>query len=410
MVKVCFYFQVHQPHRMGNYNLFQIGKHQDYFDEVKNKEIAEKVARKCYLPTNSVMLELLKKHPGFKISYSISGTALEQFEKFTPEVLDSFKELARTGRVEFLSETYYHSLSFLYSKKEFVEQVEMHKRKIQELFGQTPKVFRNTELIYNNELASFIEGMGYKAIISEGADHILGWRNANFVYRPKGTKQLKLLMKNYKLSDDIAFRFSEKSWKEWPLTAEKFSHWVNQVNGSGETINLFMDYETFGEHQWESTGIFEFLKRLPEEVLKHPDNSFVTPLELADMEARDEVDVHNYMSWADVERDLSAWLGNSMQNSSIAELYSLEPSIKNSKKKELIEAWRKLTTSDHFYYMCTKWFADGDVHKYFNPYDSPYDSYINFMNILQDVKERLKGDATSSNNTSKHLYTTKGEI
>lgn len=396
MVKVCFYFQVHQPHRMKHYSLFDIGKNHNYFDDEKNEQIARKVADKCYLPGNKLMLELLEKHPEFRISYSISGTALEQFEKYTPEVIESFKKLVDTGRVEILSETYYHSLTFLFSKEEFVEQVRMHKRKVKELFGVTPLVFRNTELIYNNELASFIEGLGYKGIIAEGFERILGWRNANFVYEPIGTNHIKLLLKNYKLSDDIAFRFSDRNWPEWPLTSEKFTKWVSEVNGSGECVNLFMDYETIGEHQWEDTGIFEFLRALPSQVLQHPDNSFATPSELIDAhEPNDKIDCHHFMSWADMERDLTAWVGNSMQDSALADLYKIEQEIKQSGDEQLIEDWRGLTTSDHFYYMCTKWFADGDVHKYFNPYDTPYESYINFMNILKDLRLRLKNLAVN---------------
>ncbi|PLW80126.1 alpha-amylase [Candidatus Woesearchaeota archaeon] len=391
MVDICFYFQVHQPYRLRQYSVFDIGNNHNYFDEEKNREICLKVARKCYLPTNLVMLELLKRHPDFKISYSISGVALEQFEEYAPDVLESFKELVKTGRVEILSETYYHSLAYLYSKEEFIEQVEKHKKLVKRLFNVTPTVFRNTELIYNNEIAKFIEGMGYKAIISEGLDNALGWRSPNFVYRPYTTDKIKLLMKNYRLSDDIAFRFSNKGWAEWPLTVEKFTQWANAVNGSGEIINLFMDYETFGEHQWEDTGIFEFLRHLPNEFLKHPDNGFVTPTEAArKFNAHDVVDIHNLSSWADIERDLSAWLGNKMQQSSIKELYIVEKLVKEANDKKLLDDWRKLTTSDHFYYMCTKWFADGDVHKYFNPYDSPYDSFIAFMNCLNDIILRLK--------------------
>lgn len=391
MVDICFYFQVHQPFRLKQYSVFDIGKHSNYFDEEKNNEIMNKVARKCYLPTNLAMLELLKKHPQFKISYSISGVALEQFELYSPEVLDSFKELVDTGRVEILSETYYHSLSYIYSKEEFVAQVEKHANKVKKLFGVTPRVFRNTELIYNNEIAKFVEDMGYDAIISEGLDNALGWRSPNFVYRPHTTKNIKLLMKNYRLSDDIAFRFSNQGWAEWPLTSEKFVNWANAVNGSGEIINLFMDYETFGEHQWADTGIFDFLRHMPGEFLKNPDNGFVTPTEAANkFNVHDVIDIHNLSSWADIERDLSAWLGNKMQQSSIKELYMVEKLVKESGDEKLLDDWRKLTTSDHFYYMCTKWFADGDVHKYFNPYDSPYDSFIAFMNVLNDIIIRLK--------------------
>ncbi len=392
MVSVCFYFQVHQPFRLRHYTVFDINNSHDYFDDAKNREICRKVAKKCYLPANALILDLIKKTEGrFRVAYSISGVALEQFEKYAPEVIDSFKGLAKTGHVEFLSETYYHSLSYLYSKEEFKEQVAMHKKKIRELFGYDPVVFRNTELIYNNELANYIENMGYKGILAEGADHILGWRSPNFLYRPVTTKKIKLLLKNYKLSDDIAFRFSNRGWEEWPLTADKFAQWVSAINGNGEVVNLFMDYETLGEHQWEDTGIFEFLRHLPYEILKHPDNNFLTPREVIDSyEVKAELDVHNFISWADIERDLSAWLGNKMQQNAISELYMLEADIKKSNDKKLIDDWRKLQTSDQFYYMCTKWFSDGDVHKYFNPYDSPYEAFIAFMNVLNDITLRLK--------------------
>ncbi|MFH1771011.1 MAG: glycoside hydrolase family 57 protein [archaeon] len=387
MKKICLYFQVHQPFRLKKYGVFDIGNGMPYFDEEKNRQIMEKVAGKCYIPTNKLLLNLIKKHDGkFKVSFSITGTALEQFEKYTPEVLELFKKLADTGQVEFMAETYYHSLSYIYSKEEFKEQVRMHEKKMKELFGQKPKIFRNTELIFNNELASYVEEMGYKGILAEGADHILGWRSPNYVYHPKTTKKMKLLVKNYKLSDDIAFRFSEQSWNDHPLSVEKYAHWISE--SPGETINLFMDYETFGEHQWDTTGIFQFLEKLPEELINRG-MEFVNPSQLLEHEPKDELDIHSFMSWADVERDLSAWLGNNIQKSAIGELYKLEESIKKLNDPVLLDEWRKLSTSDHFYYMCTKWFSDGDVHKYFNPYDSPYEAFITYINILNDVTFRI---------------------
>jgi alpha-amylase len=396
MKNICFYFQVHQPYRLRNYKIFDIGKNHDYFDDELNRKIMLKVAKKCYLPTNNLMLNLINKHKGkFKISYSITGTALKQFEEYAPEVLKSFIELSKTGCVEFLSETSHHSLSFLFSKEEFYEQVELHKKMVLKYFKQEPKIFRNTELIFMNEIAHHIEKMGYLGILAEGADHVLGWRSPNFVYKAKTTDKLKLLLKNYKLSDDIAFRFSNKGWNDWPLTTGKFVSWVDSAEG--QTINLFMDYETFGEHQWEDTGIFNFMKHLPDEMFKR-DIKFKTPTEIAnEFPQVSELDIHNPVSWADVERDLSAWLGNKMQDASIAELYKLEKSVKLTKNKQLIEDWRRLTTSDHFYYMCTKWFEDGDVHKYFNPYDSPYDSYVAFMNVLNDIVIRINNKNQNSN-------------
>jgi len=389
MASVCFYFQVHQPYRLRHYTIFDSGN--DYFDTHKNAEICRKVAKKCYLPANRLFLDLIRQHGGrFKISYSLTGVLLEQLREYAPKVLESFQELADTGCVEFLCETYHHSLSYLYSPREFVEQVEAHRQLMYDLFGQTPRVFRNTELIYNNSIAQAVERIGgFDAILAEGADHILGYRSPNYVYRPPNCSKLKLLLKNYRLSDDIAFRFSNRGWNEWPLGADKFAQWVNTVNGNGYVVNLFIDYETFGEHQWEDTGIFEFLQHLPAEVLKHPDNDFKTPSEVAAAyEAVDVVDVPYYISWADIERDLSAWLGNAMQHSAIRELYRIESMVKASGDPDILDQWRKLQTSDHLYYMCTKWFADGDVHKYFNPYDSPYDSYINYMNILDHLGTR----------------------
>ncbi|MBW2984417.1 glycoside hydrolase family 57 protein [Candidatus Woesearchaeota archaeon] len=391
MVSVCFYFQVHQPFRLRKYPVFDIGNNHHYFDSKKNKEVLNKVANKCYLPANRVMLDLINRFKGrFRISYSLSGVLLEQLEEYNPNVLQSFIDLANTGCVEFLDETYYHSLSFFYSKNEFKDQVDKHNRKIKKLFKQKPRIFRNTELIFNNEIAHIVEKMGYKGVLAEGADHVLGWRSPNFIYTPKTTKKMKLLLKNYKLSDDIAFRFSEKGWEGYPLTAPKFADWVSAANGNGNVVNLFMDYETFGEHQWEDKGIFEFLRHLPGEILKHPDNDFLTLSEaIQRYDSVGELDIHSPVSWADVERDTSAWLGNRMQQEAIKQLYLMESSVKETNDAKLIEDWRKLQISDHFYYMCTKWFNDGDVHKYFNPYDSPYDSFIAFMNIMNDIKLRL---------------------
>ena len=390
MASIVFYFQVHQPYRLRRYSVFDNDPY--YFDEYKNAEICRKVARKCYLPANQVILDLVRRHHGrFRVSYSITGISIDQFASYCPEVLESFRQLAHTGCVDFLAETFYHSLAFLYSRDEFREQVASHRAKMNEVFGRQPTVFRNTELIYNNDLAHYIETQGYKGILGEGADHVLGYRSPNYVYRPHGADHVRLLLKNYRLSDDIAFRFSNRQWNEWPLTAEKFTGWVNQVNGNGYVVNLFMDYETFGEHQWEDTGIFNFMQKLPELVLQHPDNNFLTVSEAVDAyQPSGSIDVPHMVSWADVERDLSAWLGNAMQSNALQEVYRLEKRIKDKGDPQLLHDWRRLQTSDHFYYMCTKWFADGDVHKYFNPYESPYDSYINFMNVLDNLRWRLK--------------------
>jgi alpha-amylase len=390
MASVCFYFQVHQPFRLRRYSVFDTDT--NYFDDYKNAEVCRKVAQKCYLPANRLMLELIRRYgKEFSVSYSITGIALEQFQKWAPEVVDSFRALVDTGQAEILAETYYHSLAFLYSRDEFREQVAAHTAKIGETFGVRPRVFRNTELIYNNDLAHFVQGMGYIGICAEGADHILGYRSPNYLYRPIGTDRIALMLKNYRLSDDIAFRFSDRNWAEWPLKAEKFAEWVTQVNGNGYVVNLFMDYETFGEHQWADSGIFDFMYHLPEHVLKQPDNNFMTLSRAAQTYTPvAELDIPHMVSWADMERDLSAWLGNAMQSNALHELYRLEEAVKTSGDPQLLHDWRRLQTSDHFYYMCTKWFADGDVHKYFNPYESPYDSYINFMNCLDNVRSRLR--------------------
>ncbi len=392
-MNICIYFQVHQPYRVKKYRVFDIGNNSSYFNaddqtDLNNRKVFEKVANKCYLPANKIFLELLQKNPQFKISYSLSGVFMEQAEEFMPEVIESFQKLVATGRVEILDETYYHSLSFLYSREEFESQIKLHRKKVEELFNVTPTVFRNTELIYNDYIGQIVEGLGYKGILTEGADKILGWQSPNYLYKAYGTQNLKLLLKNYKLSDDVAFRFSEKTWKEHPLTVDKYVQWLNIPQG--DVINLFMDYETFGEHQWEDSGIFEFLKHFPGEVLKNPHNAFMTPSEAVEkLNTVSELSVPNYISWADTERDLSAWMSNSIQHDAMQKLFQLEKRVIGSSDPVLIHDWRKLTTSDHFYYMCTKWFSDGDVHKYFNPYETPYDAFITFMNVLKDLELRL---------------------
>ena len=395
MASVCFYFQVHQPFRLRRYSIFDADH--DYFDDYKNAEICRKVATKCYLPANQCILDMIRVHEGrFRCSYSLTGVVLDQFEAYCPEVIESFKRLADTGCVEFLAETYYHSLAFLFSRAEFEEQVALQQERIGRLFGQTSTVFRNTELIYNNDVAAAAHKLGYKAIIAEGADHLLGYRSPNFVYKAPSAP-ITVLLKNYRLSDDIAFRFGNRSWAEWPLTAEKFAKWVNQVNGNGYAVNLFMDYETFGEHQWTETGIFEFLYHMPGEVMKiSGDNNFMKPSEIVSAyEPSGEYDCPHLISWADTERDLSAWLGNAMQSNALQEAFALEGAVKAKGDAELLSDWRRLLTSDHFYYMCTKYFADGDVHKYFNPYESPYDSYINYMNVLDNVAARSRQSLTA---------------
>lgn len=394
MKAIVLYLHVHQPFRVRHYTIFDSAVVHDYFDshyeaKTSNERILKKVAEKSYLPTNARLLHLLKTNPGFKLSLSISGTVIEQLEQWSPEALQSFRDLVATGRVEIVAETYHHSLAFFYSRAEFEMQVAMHRRKIEEVFGQTPQVFRNTELAYNNDIAFWADKAGYRGVLAEGWDPVLGWRSPNFVYRPVYTNNIRLLMKNYKLSDDIAFRFGDREWQEWPLTADKFSHWLSE-DKDATNFNLFMDYETFGEHQWQETGIFKFLEHLPKEWLDQPDHSFMTVSEAIDnFESVDQVDVPQTITWADTERDLSAWLGNSMQTTAIGALYNLQEQIIASGDLALIEDWRKLQTSDHFYYMCTKWWHDGDIHAYFSPYDTPYEAYMNFMNACRDLQTRL---------------------
>jgi alpha-amylase len=401
MASVCFYFQIHQPFRLRRYSVFDTDPF--YFDNEANASICRKVADKCYRPATARILDLVQRHDKrFRVAYSITGTALEQMQLWAPDLIDLFKRLADTGACEFLAETSHHSLSFLFSKDEFEAQIKAHEALLRKTFGVTPRVFRNTELIYSNELASFIAAKtGYRAVVCEGVDRLLGFRSPNYVYVPPGQGSLqqrpvRLLLKNYRLSDDIAFRFSDRNWKEWPLTAEKFAKWVNDINGDGYTCNLFMDYETLGEHQWEHTGIFQFLDALPEKIydVNPGHNDFLTPTQVLDCyQPVGEYNVPNPISWADTERDLSAWLGNPMQDNAAAELYRLEAAVKKKHAAGdpyILEDWRKLTTSDHLYYMCTKYWADGDVHKYFSPYDSPYDAYITFMNVLDNVRRRTE--------------------
>lgn len=393
---ICLYLHVHQPYRIKHYTIFNAGTDHAYFNDhidsslTNNEFILQKIAEKSYLPTNAILKEMLNKYPDFKISLSLSGTVIEQFEQFAPQVLQSFQDLVATGQVEILAETYHHTLAFFYSLPEFETQVAMHRDKIIEVFGVEPKVFRNTELSYNNQLANWAENSGYKAVITEGWDGVLDWRSPNYVYRPINTNGIRLLMKNYKLSDDMAFRFSDKSWKEYPLTADKYAMWLDEASNDAQVVNLFMDYETFGEHQWADTGIFNFLGALPEKWLANENHTFMTISDAVDAyEPVDEVDVPYPITWADTERDLSAWVGNSMQQQCLSNIYGLEPAMMMSGDWQLIEEWRRLQTSDHYYYMCTKLFNDGDIHAYFSPYQNPYEAFTNFTNVYHDLVYRL---------------------
>jgi alpha-amylase len=391
MPDVCFYFQVHQPWRLRRYGVFDIGRSHDYFDDAANEAILRKVAGKCYRPMNALLERLIAEHDGrFKVAFSITGTALDQMERFAPDLIESFQRLAATGCVEFLGETYHHSLASVAHPQEFAAQVALHAARSEAVFGRRPAVFRNTELMFHDALAELVAALGFRAVLAEGAERVLGWRSPNFVYASRPAPALSVLLKNYRLSDDIAFRFGDRGWSEHPLSVEKFAGWVHAVNGCGTGVNLFMDYETFGEHQWAETGIFEFMRRLPAAILSHADGGFATPSEaIMRHDAAGTVEFRDWVSWADSERDLSAWLGNAMQRAALEQLFALREPVLASGDPALLETWRRLSTSDHLYYMCTKYFADGDVHKYFSPWESPYEAHIAFMNVLADFAQRV---------------------
>ncbi|MBR0254683.1 MAG: glycoside hydrolase family 57 protein [Bacteroidales bacterium] len=396
---VCFYFQVHQPDRLRQFRFFDIGNDFHYLDDFSNRTIVRRVAERCYLPANKMLHDLILRNNGaFRVAFSISGTAIEQFERYVPEVIDSFKALAATGCVEFLSETYSHSLSSLASMTEFKKQVKLHADLMKRLFGVKPTVFRNTELIYSDMIGAAVADLGYEVMLTEGAKHILGWKSPNFVYANAINPRMKVLLRNFTLSDDIAFRFSDRGWNSWPLTAEKFADWAVSALEKDDVLNLFMDYETFGEHQRSASGIFDFMNALPAAVLSR-NLSFCTPSEAArTYQPVAPLHVPYPISWADEERDTSAWLGNDLQEEAFNKLYALEADVYKTKDDNLVSIFRKLQESDHFYYMCTKFFSDGSVHSYFNPYDTPYEAFINYMNVLADfelrIKEKLKAKKT----------------
>ena len=390
--QICLYFQVHQPVRLRLYRFFDIGKDSHYYDDFANRSIMRRVAQKCYLPMNELLLDLIKKHgDAFKVSFSITGSAIEQFERYAPEVLDSFKALADTGCVEFLAETYYHSLASLSSPAEFRLQVEKHKDAIERHFGQSPVSFRNTELIYSDGISELVSDLGFKTVLTEGAKHILGWQSPNYIYCSAARPKLKLLLRNYQLSDDIAFRFSNRSWENWPLTAEKYLGWLkDSVKDGGNVIGLFMDYETFGEHQNAESGIFDFMRALPGAVIEDGEFEFSTPASISRrFKADATLNVPQAISWADEERDVSAWLGNELQQDAFNKLYGLYEKLAILNQPSMWNDFGHLQESDHFYYMSTKFFSDGAVHKYFNPYDTPYEAFINYMNVLSDFSIRV---------------------
>jgi alpha-amylase len=389
---ICFYFQVHQPFRLKRYRFFDIGHDHYYYDDFSNESIMRKVAEKCYIPSNKIILELIQKFNGkFKVTFSLSGLAINQFRLYAPDVLESFRKLAETGMVEFLAETNSHSLVSLRSRSEFEQQVALHREMLKEFLGVEPISFRNTEMIYSDTIGSWVADMGFKSILTEGAKHVLGWKSPNYLYCNSINPRLKVLLRNFVLSDDIAFRFSNRNWNEWPLTAEKYASWINKIAPKSELLNIFLDYETFGEHNWKETGIFEFLYHLPGTILKKTPFRFMTPTEIADvMQPVSSISVQSPISWADEERDITAWLGNELQVASLEKLYSLSRKINKCEDVLIKKDWEYLQSSDHFYYMATKFFSDGAVHAYFNPYETPYDAFMNYMNVLSDFEIRLK--------------------
>ena len=388
---ICLYFQVHQPFRLRRYRFFEMGHEHYYYDDFMNESILRKIASNCYLPANKILLDLIRKHKGkFKVTFSLTGIVIDQFRLYAPEVLASFKELAETGCVEFLAETNSHSLASLMNRERFEKQISIHRDKMIEFLGYKPTSIRNTELIYSDEIGSWMADMGYKATITEGAKHILGWKSPNFLYCNAINPRLKVLLRNYTLSDDIAFRFSNKNWSSYPLTAEKYTSWLKGLGTSSDIVNIFMDYETFGEHQKKETGIFDFLKHLPDVIIKKTPFNFMTVSEIADQYQPVAVlHVPSPISWADEERDLTAWMGNELQTAAISKLYSLSDRVARCGSDQLIRDWVYLQSSDHFYYMSTKFFSDGAVHAYFNPYENPYQAFMNYMNVLSDFEIRL---------------------
>lgn len=393
MRDIVLYLHLHQPKRVRPYTIFDIGERHDYFasyeQQTDNQALFAKVAHKSYRPMLSLLRRLVDAQENFSVNLSVSGVWLEQCEAWDPSLLNDLKDLAATGKVEFAAETYYHSLSFFYSRFEFVKQVKMHEQALEKYFHVKPTIFRNTELAYNNQLGQWAEEAGYKALLTEGWDPILNWRSSHYLYSPQGTSNVALFLKDYRLSDDLAFRFSNKQWTEWPLTAEKYKSWIDSLPAEEKLVNLFMDFETFGEHQWQETGIFEFVEEFANSWCQSGNRFATFSQALNTHRVHDVVDMPNTVTWADKERDLSAWLGNAMQQEAADALYRLEDSVLRSDDDQLIHDWRLLQASDHLYYLSTKWLDDGNVHAYFSPYDSPYDGFLHYMNAIRDIRYRI---------------------
>ena len=391
---ICIYFQIHHPERLRKYQFFDIGKKHNYFDNYANRSELEDLAENCYLPANALLLDLIKKYEGkFKVAFSISGSAIDQLEMHTPEVIRSFQELAQTGQVEFLAETYSHSLASLSEDTdEFELQVKRHNTAIKELFGKKPVTFRNTSLIYSDKIGKRVADLGFKTMLTDGAKHVLGWKSPNFVYKNALDENLNLLLKNSKLSDDIAIRFSDRNWSEYPLTSEKYADWVSHSLQDTEVLNLFMNYEVIGHYNRAESGIFDFLRYFIQQIAENPNYQFLLPKEVTKKHtAKDILPVPYPISWTDEERDITSWLGNELQKEAFTELFKIQPLVKKKKNAELNEDYSRLQASEHFYFMRTKLFSGADYHKYILPYESPYEAFINYMNVLSDFIERVKG-------------------
>jgi alpha-amylase len=390
---VVLYFQVHQPWRLSRYTYFDIGRSDRWFDDAENARLCRRVAERCYVPATATIARLVERTEGaFRCAFSVSGTAIDQMERYAPEALDAFRALAASPSVEFLGETSHHSLAHAADEEEFRRQIEAHRRAVLRVFGREPETFRNTELALEDSVARVAEDLGYRATLGEGASRLLGRRSPHRVYRVRGCRRLRLLLRHYRLSDDIAFRFGARDWQEWPLSPAKFARWLAGVPRRAQVVGLFLDFETLGEHQPASTGIFQFLEDLPGAVAAHRSLRFATPSEASRRApAPAALSIPEAVTWADAERDLSAWLGNSMQRAAHEALYDLLPAVRRTRDPDLLERWRRLSTSDHFYYMCTKWASDGDVHRYFSPYPTPHDAHLNFMNVLDDLARRAEG-------------------
>ena len=388
---ICLYFQVHQPFRLKRYRFFDLGHDHYYYDDFSNESIMRKVAEKCYIPANNLVLDLIQKNKGkFKVTFSLTGLVINQFRLYAPEVLESFRQLAETGMVEFLAETESHSLVSIKMRSEFEHQVNAHREMVKVFLGADTTSFRNTELIYSDQIGSWVAEMGFKSMLTEGAKHVLGWKSPNFLYCNSINPRLKVLLRNFVLSDDIAFRFSNRNWSEWPLTTDKYAAWLNKLAPKSELINIFLDYETFGEHNNRETGIFDFLAHLPGTILRKTPYKFMTPTEVADnLQPVSAISVPSPISWADEERDITAWHGNELQVAALDKLYDLTDKVRKCEDKQIRKDWEYLQASDHFYYMATKFFSDGAVHAYFNPYETPYDAFMNYMNVLSDFEIRV---------------------